>query len=132
MTFTCIVYTPAGTVYLLSKIDSPMDISWTLLIASGLMEPCWVYTLERSDSFKRLTWALATALIVMVNLWMLSQAMMEIGAGIAYAVWAGIGAVCTFLLGVLVYKDPFTLKRTLFIAFIIAGIVGLHSISRGA
>lgn len=109
-----------------------MDISWTLLVVSGLMEPCWVYTLERSNSFKNPVWTIATALIVIVNLWMLSQAMLVIGTGVAYAIWAGIGAVCTFLLGVLVYKDPLSIKRVLFIASIIVGIVGLHSATGGA
>lgn len=88
--------------------------------------------MERSESFRRIPWTVATALIVIVNLWMLSQAMITIGAGVAYAVWAGIGAVCTFILGIVLYKDPVSIKRTLFIASIIVGIVGLHAVTGGA
>ena len=54
-----------------------------------------------------------------------------IGAGLSYAIWTGIGAVCTFLMGAVIYKEKVTRLRILFISLIIAGIVGLNLASGG-
>lgn len=108
-----------------------MDIAWVLLIVAGLMEPCWVYTLERSEHFRRHGYAAATVALILVDLYILSQAMEPIGAGVAYAVWAGIGAVTTFAMGVAVYRDPVTPARVFFAVLLIAGIVCLHLTTGG-
>ena len=108
-----------------------MDIAWVLLIVAGLVEPCWVYTLERSEHFRRAGYAVATVVLILVDLYILSQAMEPIGAGVAYAVWAGIGAVTTFILGVVVYRDPVSPSRVAFAALLIVGIVGLHLTTGG-
>ena len=67
-----------------------------------MMEPCWVYTMERSEHFRRAGFTVATVALIVVDLAMLSVAMQDIGAGVAYAVWAGIGAIVTLVMGVLV------------------------------
>lgn len=108
-----------------------MDIAWVLLIVAGLMEPCWVYTLERSEHFRRAGYAVATVALILVDLYMLSRAMEPIGAGVAYAVWAGIGAVTTFILGAVVYRDPVSPSRVAFAALLVVGIVGLHLTTGG-
>ncbi len=109
-----------------------MDLTWVFLIIAGFMEPCWVYTMERSDSFRKPGWALLTAVLVVTDLYLLSVVMQTLGAGISYAIWTGIGAVCTFLMGIFIYKESATPLRAILIMMIIAGIVGLNLTSGAA
>ena len=111
-----------------------MDVSafaWPLLIVAGLMEPMWVYTMGRSEDFRNGPWSAATVIIVVADVYLLSLAMTTIGAGMSYAVWTGIGAVFTFLMGVVVYKEQVRPVRVALIMVIIAGIVGLNLTSGG-
>lgn len=109
-----------------------MQFEWILLIIAGFLEPCWVYTLEKSDNLKKVHWALATAVILIVDLYMLSVAMIPIGAGTAYAIWVGIGAIVTLLMGLVLYNESASLKRIFFILLIVSGIVGLNLTTGGA
>ena len=109
-----------------------MDIAWILIVIAGVMEPMWVYTLERSDNFKDVKWAMLTIAIVIVDLYLLSVSMETIGAGLSYAIWTGIGAVTTFLMGIALYKESTSWMRVACIFVIIAGIVGLNIVSGGA
>lgn len=104
----------------------PGAFAWPILVIAGLMEPMWVYTMGRSDSFRDMRWSALTVIIVIVDIYLLSLAMVPLGAGVAYAVWTGIGAVFTFLMGALVYRESVRPVRVLFIMLIIAGIVGLN------
>lgn len=108
-----------------------MDVSWILLVVAGLMEPCWVYTMERSEHFRRLGYGAATVLLIVVDLALLSVAMQSIGVGVAYAVWAGIGAIVTLVMGVVLYRDPVSPARVFFAVLLVAGIVGLHMTTGG-
>ena len=108
-----------------------MEFAWILLAVAGLMEPCWVHTLERSEHFRRKGYAIATVVLIVVDLCILSAAMGTIGAGVSYAVWAGIGAVTTFAMGAAIYKDPVSPARVFFVALLIAGVVGLHMTTGG-
>ena len=109
-----------------------MDVAWILIIIAGVMEPMWVYTLERSDNFKDVRWALLTIAIVIVDLYLLSVSMQTLGAGLSYAVWTGIGAVTTFLMGITLFKESTSWMRVICIFVIIIGIVGLNIVSGGA
>ena len=108
-----------------------MDVSWILLVVAGLMEPCWVYTMERTEHFRRLGYGAATVLLIVVDLALLSVAMQSIGVGVAYAVWAGIGAIVTLVMGVVLYRDPVSPARVFFAVLLVAGIVGLHMTTGG-
>ena len=109
-----------------------MDVAWILIIIAGVMEPMWVYTLERSDNFKDVRWALLTIAIVIVDLYLLSVSMQTLGAGLSYAVWTGIGAVTTFLMGIALFKESTSWMRVICIFVIIIGIIGLNIVSGGA
>ncbi|MBO5653901.1 MAG: multidrug efflux SMR transporter [Candidatus Methanomethylophilaceae archaeon] len=109
-----------------------MQFEWIILIVAGFLEPCWVYTLEKSDNLRNAKWALATAAILIVDLYMLSVAMIPIGAGTAYAVWVGIGAIVTLLMGIALYGESASMKRIFFILLIVSGIVGLNLTAGGA
>ena len=88
-----------------------MDIAWILIIIAGILEPVWVYTMERSDNFRDRKWTIMTAIVVIIDLYLLSVSMRTLGAGMSYAVWTGIGAVMTFLMGVIIFKESTSWKR---------------------
>ncbi|MGN1044975.1 MAG: DMT family transporter [Candidatus Methanomethylophilaceae archaeon] len=109
-----------------------MDVAWAIIVIAGFLEPCWVYTLERSDNLRNIRWAILTAAILVVDLYLLSVAMVPLGAGTAYAVWTGIGAIVTLIMGLVLYDESASLIRILFILMIVAGIVGLNITAGGA
>ena len=103
-----------------------MILYWICLIVAGLLEPCWVITMERSDRFRRPAWAVLTMIILFVSLYLLSYVMNALPIGTAYAVWTGIGAIGTLTAGVIFYKESVTYRKIFFAFLIIAGIVGLQ------
>ncbi|MBO4552434.1 MAG: multidrug efflux SMR transporter [Candidatus Methanomethylophilaceae archaeon] len=103
-----------------------MDIAWLLLVIAGVLEPCWIYTMEKSDSFRDIRWTVLTVLVLIADLYLLSVAMQTIGAGMSYAIWTGIGAIGAVVMGVFVYKEKATVLRVFLIMLIIIGITGLN------
>ena len=101
-------------------------IVWLYLIIAGLLEPCWVITLERSDRFRKPFWTVLTVIILVFSLYLLSIVMKELPVGTAYAVWTGIGAVGTLAAGIILYKESVTYRKLFFVFLIVAGIVGLQ------
>ena len=109
-----------------------MDIVWLLIVIAGLLEHCWVYTMEKSENFRKLQWTAATLIILAVDLLLLSQAMEVLGPGTSYAIWTGIGAICTLIMGIALFDDSVSWIRIVFVMLIVAGIVGLNLTSGGA
>jgi len=109
-----------------------MDIAWILIVIAGLLEPCWLFTMERSEGFRNVRWTVLTVIVVAVDLYLLSVAMQTIGTGLSYAVWTGIGAIGAVIMGVFVYKEKATLLKMILIMMIIAGIAGLNLTAGGA
>ena len=103
-----------------------MEIAWILIVIAGLLEPCWIYTMERSDGFRDVRWTVLTVIVVIVDLYLLSVAMQTIGTGMSYAIWTGIGAIGAVVMGIFVYKEKATCLRMFLIMLIIAGIAGLN------
>ena len=103
-----------------------MEIAWILIVIAGLLEPCWIYTMERSDGFRDVRWTVLTVIVVIVDLYLLSVAMQTIGTGMSYAIWTGIGAIGAVVMGIFVYKERATYLRMFLIMLIIAGIIGLN------
>jgi quaternary ammonium compound-resistance protein SugE len=108
-----------------------LDLGWIFLIAASILEPCWVFTLEKSEKFKRLSWGILTVVLILACLYLLALAVAEIGPGIAYAILAGIGAVIVVVMGMTIYKEKITPLRILFVLMIIIGIVGIRLASGG-
>lgn len=103
-----------------------MEIAWILIVIAGLLEPCWIYTMERSDGFRDVRWTVLTVIVVIVDLYLLSVAMQTIGTGMSYAIWTGIGATGAVVMGIFVYKERATYLRMFLVMLIIAGIIGLN------
>lgn len=109
-----------------------VEIEWIYLIIAGLLEPCWVIALEKSNRFKNVKWTIILIVSMIVSLYLLSLSMMVIPVGTSYAVWTGIGAVGTLVAGIILYKEPVTYIRMLLIVLLVVGIVGIQLTAGGS
>ena len=100
-------------------------MAWTLLIIAGIFEIIWAIGMKYSQGWTKLWPSLGTVAAMLVSFTLLSMAMKQLDAGVAYAVWTGIGAVGVAILGMMLFGEAFTLPRVLCIALIVAGIIGL-------
>lgn len=100
-------------------------MAWLLLILGGLFEVGFTTSLRFVDGFRNLPWTGAFLVSVALSMGLLERASRDIPMGTAYAVWAGIGAIGTLLVGILFFKEPATLVRMLLVLTIIAAIAGL-------
>ena len=98
---------------------------WLIVIFAGLLEIVWAVGLRYTDGFTRLWPSVGTLLVMGVSFFLLSLAMRTLPTGTVYAVWVGIGAVGTVVVGVLFLGEPASLPRIISILLIILGIVGL-------
>jgi quaternary ammonium compound-resistance protein SugE len=102
-----------------------MSTAWTLLIIAGLLEVVWAVGLKYTQSFTRLLPSAVTITAMLLSIVLLARALRTIPVGTGYAVWTGIGAVGTALVGIIVLGEPRDSGRLIALTTIIAGIVGL-------
>ena len=100
-------------------------MAWIVLVVAGLFETCWAIGLKYTDGFTRLWPSVGTVAAMIASVVLLGWAMRTLPVGTAYAVWTGIGAVGTVLLGLVLFDEPATVARLGCVALIVAGIVGL-------
>jgi quaternary ammonium compound-resistance protein SugE len=100
-------------------------MAWLNLMIAGLLEIAWAIGLKYTDGFTRLTPTIFTVAAMVASFYFLAQALKIIPVGTGYAVWTGIGAVGTSILGIILFAESTALPRLLCIVLIIAGIVGL-------
>ena len=100
-------------------------MSWVFLLAAGLLEVLWAFTMKRSDGFSSLGPSVVTIAAMIASFLLLAQAMKLLPLGTAYAVWTGIGALGAFLVGVLVLGEQANAIRIASVMLILAGLVGL-------
>ncbi|HDZ8878221.1 TPA: quaternary ammonium compound efflux SMR transporter SugE [Aeromonas dhakensis] len=103
-------------------------MSWLLLLLAGLFEVAWAIGLKYTDGFSRPLPTLLTLSAMGVSVLLLAMAVKQLPLGTAYAVWTGIGAVGTVLMGIWLFNEPATLARVLCLLLIIGGILGLKFI----
>lgn len=101
-------------------------MAWVYLFLAGLFETGWAIGLKYTEGFTRLVPSALTVAAMGISFWLLSTALRTLPVGSAYAVWTGIGAVGTVILGILLFKEPVTAARILSILLILAGIAGLR------
>jgi quaternary ammonium compound-resistance protein SugE len=106
-------------------------VSWLYLILAGLLEIAWASLLKRTEGFTRLGPSVLTAVLYFVSLYFLSLAVKNLPASSGYAVWVGIGAVGTALVGILFLGEPKSALRLLSIVLIVLGVLGLRLAERG-
>ncbi|WP_119718552.1 quaternary ammonium compound efflux SMR transporter SugE [Cognatilysobacter tabacisoli] len=100
-------------------------MAWVLLVVAGLFEVGWAIGLKYTEGFTRLWPSVATVLAMVVSLGLLGVAMKTLPVGTAYAVWVGVGAVGTVILGIVLFDEPMNLLRGVSVLLIVAGLVGL-------
>lgn len=100
-------------------------MAWGILVLAGLFEVGWAIGLKYTDGFTRLWPTVGAVLAMIVSLGLLGMAMKSLPVGTAYAVWVGVGATGTVLLGIVLLGEPANAARLVSVALIIAGIVGL-------
>ena len=107
-------------------------MNWILLIIAGLFEVAFAYCLGKakdSSGNEMYLWYTGFILALALSMVLLVKATQTLPIGTAYAVWTGIGAVGTALIGILIFKEPATFLRLLFITTLIGSIVGLKVVS---
>jgi len=100
-------------------------MAWILLLVAGLLEVGWAIGLKYTDGFTRLWPSVLTLAAMTGSVVLLGIAMKTLPVGTAYAVWVGVGAVGTAILGIVLFAEPATAARLLSLGLIVAGIVGL-------
>ena len=100
-------------------------MAWVILIASGVLEAVWATALGASAGFTRPIPVVIFFVGLLLSMWGLGRAMRTIPVGTAYAVWVGIGAALTVTYAMLTGAEAFSIGKALFIAGIVAAVVGL-------
>ncbi len=104
-------------------------MAWFILFIAGLMEIGWAIGLKYTEGFTRLMPSVLTLAAMVFSVVLLGLALKTLPVGTAYAVWTGIGAVGTAILGIVLFGDPATGARLASIGLIVAGIVGLKLVT---
>ena len=105
---------------------------WILLIIAGLFEVAFAFCLGKAKDKtgnEMFLWYAGFLIALIISMTLLIKATQTLPIGTAYAVWTGIGAVGTVLVGIFVFKEPATFLRLLFIITLIGSIIGLKAVS---
>jgi quaternary ammonium compound-resistance protein SugE len=100
-------------------------MAWVYLSIAGLLEIGWAIGLKYTEGFTRLVPSVLTVSAMLGSILLLGLALRELPVGTGYAVWTGIGAVGTAILGIILFAEPATALRLGSIALIVSGIIGL-------
>jgi len=102
---------------------------WIVLFVAGLFEVAWAIGLKYTESFTKLLPSVFTIVCMIISMGLLAYAVKHLPVGTAYAIWTGIGAVGTAILGIILFGESKELVRIFFIFLIVVGIVGLKVFS---
>jgi quaternary ammonium compound-resistance protein SugE len=104
-------------------------MNWLILFIAGLFEVAWAIGLKYTEGFSKLLPSVFTVCCMIISMGLLAYSVKHLPVGTAYAVWTGIGAVGTAILGMILFNESKELIRIFFILLIVAGIVGLKIFS---
>lgn len=107
-------------------------MNWIVLIIAGLFEVAFAYCLGKAKDAignEMYLWYVGFFISLAISMGLLVKATQTLPIGTAYAVWTGVGAVGTVLVGILIFKEPATFLRLLFLAALIGSIIGLKVVS---
>lgn len=100
-------------------------MAWIYLVIAGLFEVVWAVGLKYTEGFTRPVPSLLTVAAMVVSFVFLAQAMRVLPVGTAYAVWTGIGAVGTAIMGIILFSESMAAGRIVSILLVVLGIIGL-------
>jgi len=106
-------------------------MAWAILVVAGLFEVGWAIGLKYTEGFTRLWPTAGTVIAMIISLGLLGIAMKSLPVGTSYAVWVGVGAVGTAILGIVLLGESASAGRLISLALIVAGIVGLKLATPG-
>lgn len=101
-------------------------MAWIVLLVAAVLEVAWAIGLKYTHGFTRLWPSVFTLLAMIVSMYLLAIAARTLPIGTAYAVWVGIGATGTAILGMLLFDEPADAARIACLGLIIAGVLGLR------
>lgn len=107
-------------------------MNWLLLVLSGCIELVFTFCLGKTSKaagFEKMLWGVGTICAITLSLFIISKVIKTLPIGTAYAIWTGIGAVGTVLIGILFFKEPVSFGRLFFISTLIISIIGLKVVS---
>lgn len=107
-------------------------MNWILLILSGCIELGFTFCLgkmNKTTGLEQILWCIAMIGAITLSISLMSRVIRTLPVGTAYAIWTGIGAVGTVLIGIFVFKEPVTFGRLFFIGTLILSIIGLKIVS---
>jgi quaternary ammonium compound-resistance protein SugE len=100
-------------------------MTWLILVIAGLFETAWAIGLKYTAGFSRFWPSFWTIAAMVISVWLLGISVKTLPVGTAYAIWVGIGAVGTVILGIWLFNEPVSPLRIISLLLIIAGIIGL-------
>ena len=100
-------------------------MEWAYLILAGILEIFWATCLKFSNGFTILKFSILTIIGMIFSFIFLAQATKILPVGTSYAIWTGIGALGSVIVGIILFKETFTFMRILFVIFLLIGIIGL-------
>jgi quaternary ammonium compound-resistance protein SugE len=104
-------------------------MAWIYLICAGLFEVAFTTCLKLSNNFTHRWWSFGFFVSITLSFYLLNKAIQTIPIGTGYAVWTGIGAVGTTIVGIFIFQEPAFFWRVFFITLLIGSIVGLKVVS---
>ena len=100
-------------------------MAWLILILAGFFEIAWAIGMKYSDGLTKPWWTIFTIVTLIISMGLLNYSMKTLPVGSAYAVWTGIGAIGTAILGIILFGESKEMIRIFFILLIVIGIAGL-------
>jgi len=104
-------------------------MQWLILFVAGLFEVAWAIGLKYTEGFSKLWPSVFTIACMIISMGLLAYSVKHLPIGTAYAIWTGIGAVGTAILGIILFNESKELVRIFFIFLIVVGIIGLKIFS---
>jgi quaternary ammonium compound-resistance protein SugE len=101
------------------------SLAWLALVTAGLLDVAWAISMKYAEGYTRVGWSLVSLALLAAFVFLLGRALQVLQVGTAYAVWTGIGAVGTLLMGVVLFGETLNLMKISGIALVLIGIVAL-------
>ncbi|HEY0056346.1 MAG TPA: multidrug efflux SMR transporter [Pedobacter sp.] len=105
-------------------------MAWIFLILGGLFEVGFTTCLKLSNNFSKITWSIGFFICISMSFFLLNKAVQTLPMGTAYAVWTGIGAAGSVIVGIFFFKESFDFWRLFFLFLLISSILGLKVVSK--
>ena len=99
--------------------------AWLALLVAGLLEIAWAFGLKYSDGLTRFWPTVATVVAILLSFALMAQALRSLPFGTAYAIWTGIGAAGSIIVGMVIFSEPIDPVRIICLMLIVVGMIGL-------